>query len=701
MCGIFGYINYLVEKDRKFILDTLLNGLSRLEYRGYDSAGLAIDGDKRNEVFAFKEVGKVAKLREMVAESGVDMTAIFDSHAGIAHTRWATHGQPSRTNCHPHRSDPKWEFAVVHNGIITNYKELKALLEGKGFRFETDTDTECIAKLAKFLYDAHPDIDFTTLGKAVIKELQGAFGLLMKSVHFPSEVIAARKGSPLVVGVKTQKKLKVDFVDVEYEGDGGALPAERANHNVALKKKAPGLLSPGGHLAPPDKSLLHRSQSRAFLSDDGMPQPAEFFLSSDASALVEHTKKVLYLEDDDIAHIHDGQLNIHRLTKDDGTSNVRAIQTIELELQEIMKGKFDHFMQKEIFEQPESVVNTMRGRLDVANKSVVLGGLRQYMSTIRRCRRIIFIACGTSYHSCMAVRGVFEELTEIPIAVELASDFLDRQAPVFRDDTCVFVSQSGETADSLMALRYCLERGALTVGIVNVVGSSISMLTHCGVHINAGPEIGVASTKAYTSQFVAMVMFALSLSEDRASKAQRRAEIIEGLGKVSEQIREILQLNDSIKEMCAKFLQKQKSLLLLGRGSQHATALEGALKIKEISYLHCEAVMSGELKHGVLALVDENLPIIMILTRDDIFAKSLNAYQQVIARNGRPIVICNKDDPEFPPTKTERIQVPKTVDCLQGLLNVIPLQLIAYWLAVAEGLNVDFPRNLAKSVTVE
>ncbi|KAK7903752.1 glutamine--fructose-6-phosphate transaminase (isomerizing) [Exophiala xenobiotica] len=701
MCGIFGYINYLVEKDRKFILDTLLNGLSRLEYRGYDSAGLAIDGDKRNEVFAFKEVGKVAKLRELVAESGVDMTKVFDSHAGIAHTRWATHGQPSRINCHPHRSDPKWEFAVVHNGIVTNYKELRALLEGKGFRFESDTDTECIAKLAKFLYDSHPDIDFTTLGKAVIKELQGAFGLLMKSVHFPSEVIAARKGSPLVIGVKTQKRMKVDFVDVEYSEDGGALPAERANHNVALKKQAPGLLSPGGHLAPPDKSLLHRSQSRAFLSDDGMPQPAEFFLSSDASALVEHTKKVLYLEDDDIAHIHDGQLNIHRLTKDDGTSNVRAIQTIELELQEIMKGKFDHFMQKEIFEQPESVVNTMRGRLDVANQTVTLGGLRQYISTIRRCRRIIFIACGTSYHSCMAVRGVFEELTEIPIAVELASDFLDRQAPVFRDDTCVFVSQSGETADSLMALRYCLERGALTVGVVNVVGSSISMLTHCGVHINAGPEIGVASTKAYTSQFVAMLMFALSLSEDRASKAQRRIEIIESLGKVSEQVREILKLNDSIKEMCAKFLQNQKSLLLLGRGSQHATALEGALKIKEISYLHCEAVMSGELKHGVLALVDENLPIIMILTRDDIFAKSLNAYQQVIARNGRPIVICNIDDPEFPPSKTERIQVPKTVDCLQGLLNVIPLQLIAYWLAVAEGLNVDFPRNLAKSVTVE
>ncbi|KAB8230648.1 glutamine--fructose-6-phosphate transaminase (isomerizing) [Aspergillus alliaceus] len=693
MCGIFGYINYLVERDRKYILDTLLNGLSRLEYRGYDSAGLAIDGDKRNEVCAFKEVGKVAKLRELIDECKPDLTKSFESHAGIAHTRWATHGTPSRLNCHPHRSDLNWEFSVVHNGIITNYKELKALLESKGFRFETDTDTECIAKLAKYLYDQQPDIEFTVLAKAVVKELEGAFGLLIKSVHYPHEVIAARKGSPLVIGVRTSKKMKVDFVDVEYSEDG-ALPAEQASQHVAIKKSATGLL------APPDKSLLHRSQSRAFLSDDGVPQPAEFFLSSDPSAIVEHTKKVLYLEDDDIAHVHEGQLNIHRLTKDDGTSNVRAIQTIELELQEIMKGKFDHFMQKEIFEQPESVINTMRGRLDVANKQVTLGGLRQYISTIRRCRRIIFVACGTSYHSCMAVRGVFEELTEIPISVELASDFLDRQAPVFRDDTCVFVSQSGETADSLLALRYCLERGALTVGIVNVVGSSISLLTHCGVHINAGPEIGVASTKAYTSQFVAMVMFALSLSEDRASKQKRREEIMEGLSKVSEQFKEILKLNEPIKELCANF-KNQKSLLLLGRGGQFPTALEGALKIKEISYLHCEAVMSGELKHGVLALVDENLPIIMILTRDNLFSKSLNAYQQVIARGGRPIVICNSNDPEFSSAQTVKIEVPKTVDCLQGLLNVIPLQLIAYWLAVSEGLNVDFPRNLAKSVTVE
>lgn len=482
---------------------------------------------------------------------------------------------------------------------------------------------------------------FVDLAKAVISELEGAYGLLIKSIHYPHEVVAARKGSPLVIGVKTQRRMKVDFVDVEYADEHAALPAETASQNAAMKKtskSSDGLLAPT-LLGAPDKSLLHRSQSRAFMTDDGMPMPAEFFLSSDPSAIVEHTKKVMYLEDDDIAHIHEGSLNIHRLKKADGSSNVRTIQTLELELQEIMKGKFDHFMQKEIFEQPESVVNTMRGRLDVENKTVTLGGLRSYISTIRRCRRIIFIACGTSYHSCMAVRGVFEELAEIPISVELASDFLDREAPVFRDDTCIFVSQSGETADSLMALRYCLERGALTVGIVNVVGSSISLLTHCGVHVNAGPEIGVASTKAYTSQFIAMVMFALSLSEDRASKAQRRVEIMEGLGKISEQISEVLKQDATIKELCGKVFKDQKSLLLLGRGSQFSTALEGALKIKEISYLHCEAVMSGELKHGVLALVDENLPIIMILTRDNIFKKSLNAYQQGMERNP-PLVTC-------------------------------------------------------------
>ncbi|KAK9477791.1 hypothetical protein V1514DRAFT_320749 [Lipomyces japonicus] len=696
MCGIFGYVNYLVEKTRGEIENTLLDGMQRLEYRGYDSAGLAIDGDKENEVLLFKEVGKVAALRKLIKTSSADVNKTFVSHVGIAHTRWATHGPPSPLNAHPHSSDVTNEFVIVHNGIITNYRELKALLVSKGFVFQTDTDTECIAKLCKYVYDInnHRDLDFTELAKLVLIELQGAYGLLIKSVHFPNEVIATRKGSPLLIGVKTDKKLKVDFVDVEFP-DFPEITVEPAA--AVSSATGPSLLVP---LAGSD---LRRSQSRAFISDDGVPMQAEFFLASDPSAVVEHTKKVLYLEDDDIAHIYDGELHIHRVRREEGQSTIRSIQTLEIELNEIMKGNFDHFMQKEIFEQPDSVINTMRGRIDFENKIVTLGGLSAYLNTIRRCRRIIMVACGTSFHSCMATRAIFEELTEIPIVVELASDFLDRRSPVFRDDTCIFVSQSGETADTMLALQYCIERGALTVGIVNSVGSSISRQTNCGVHINAGPEIGVASTKAYTSQYVALVMMALSLSDDRISKRARRHEIIDGLGKISKQIEEVLALNDQIKEMAETSLVNQKSLLLLGRGYQFATALEGALKIKEISYMHSEGVLAGELKHGVLALVDEDLPIIVLATKDSLFPKVMSAVEQVIARSGNPIIICNKDENAFSKLKTtyRTLEVPATVDCLQGLLNVIPLQLMSYWLAVKKGFDVDFPRNLAKAVTVE
>jgi glucosamine--fructose-6-phosphate aminotransferase (isomerizing) len=312
------------------------------------------------------------------------------------------------------------------------------------------------------------------------------------------------------------------------------------------------------------------------------------------------------------------------------------------------------------------------------------------------------IACGTSYHSCLATRSIFEELTEIPVSVELASDFLDRRSPVFRDDTCIFVSQSGETADSMLALQYCLERDALTVGVVNSVGSSISRATHCGVHINAGPEIGVASTKAYTSQYIALVMIALSLSDDRVSQIERRKNIIDGLQQIPAQIKKVLDLEEKIKKLCDSELTHPKSLLLLGRGYQYATALEGALKIKEISYMHSEGVLAGELKHGVLALVDENLPIIAFATRDSLFPKVMSAVEQVTARSGRPIIIKNEGDDSINLEKAlAYLDVPQTVDCLQGLLNVVPLQLISYWLAVNRGIDVDFPRNLAKSVTVE
>jgi glucosamine--fructose-6-phosphate aminotransferase (isomerizing) len=683
MCGIFAYLNYLVEKDRGYIIDTLINGLKRLEYRGYDSAGLAIDGDN-NDILIYRQVGKVRALEQLIKEdTKLDLTKTFLSHTGMAHTRWATHGQPSQRNSHPQRSDPNNEFLVVHNGIITNFKEIKTVLEKKGYQFESDTDTECIAKLTKYIYDsqkANKQINFTNLVKSVVKELEGAFALIFKSTHFPNEMVAARRGSPLLVGVKTEKKLKVDFVDVEF-GNGETIP------------------EPDSKLSSSDVPKMHRSQSRAFLSEDGMPQPIEFFLASDPSAVIEHTKRVLYLEDDDIAHICEGELHIHRLRREDGMSSVRFIQTLELELAEIMKGQYDHFMQKEIFEQPESVVNTMRGRINFDTHKVTLGGLKAYLATIRRCRRIVFCACGTSYHSAIATRAIFEELTEIPVSVELASDFLDRRTPIFRDDVCIFISQSGETADTILALRYCLERGALCVGITNTVGSTISRETHCGVHINAGPEVGVASTKAYTSQYISLIMMALQLSEDRLSMTERRNAIIDELHELPRHSKEVLKLEAQLQTLAKDVLLKEKSLLILGRGYQHATCLEGALKIKEISYMHSEGILAGELKHGPLALIDENMPVIIIMTKDSYYPKVQSALQQVTARKGIPIVICNEGDTSL--SKYRCIAVPQTVDCLQGLLTIIPLQLLSYHLAVFHGVDVDFPRNLAKSVTVE
>ncbi|KAJ3388485.1 glutamine--fructose-6-phosphate transaminase (isomerizing) [Lobulomyces angularis] len=684
--GIFGYLNYLVEKDRKEIINYLLTGLSRLEYRGYDSAGIAIDGDSEGcDALLFKEVGKVAALKKKIfATDGLDQDKTFLAHTGMAHTRWATHGQPSVVNCHPHRSDPKNEFVVVHNGIITNYKELRLVLEKKGYKFESDTDTECIAKLAKYIFDSQKggaQLSFTSLTKAVIKELEGAFAILLKSSHYPHEIVAARKGSPLLIGVKTQKKLKVDFVDVEFGAGNETNKSEIESGSDASGK-------------------VKRTQSRAFLTEDGLPQPIEYFLASDPSAIVEHTKRVMYLEDDDIAHISAGDLHIHRVKPGDGLTTVRTIQTLEMEIAEIMKGSFDHFMQKEIFEQPESIVNTMRGRVNFDTGKVNLGGLKAYLSTIRRCRRLVFIACGTSFHSCVATRSIFEELTEIPINLELASDFLDRKSPIFRDDVCVFVSQSGETADTILALRYSLERGALCLGVTNTVGSSISRETHCGVHINAGPEIGVASTKAYTSQFLALVLIALQLSEDRISLKERHQDILKELYELPTKIKETLAIDSELRDLAKNELLKEKSLLIMGRGYQNATCLEGALKIKEISYMHSEGILAGELKHGPLALIDENMPVILIMTKDSLYPKVQSALEQVAARKGKPIIICNPGDANINRNFTT-IKVPQTVDCLQGILTVIPLQLLSYHLAVLHGVDVDFPRNLAKSVTVE
>ncbi|XP_053574182.1 glutamine--fructose-6-phosphate aminotransferase [isomerizing] 1 isoform X2 [Bombina bombina] len=695
--GIFAYLNYHVPRTRREILERLIKGLQRLEYRGYDSAGVGIDGgnEKNSEnhcekIQLIKTKGKVKALDEEInKQQDMDLDIEFEVHLGIAHTRWATHGEPSPTNSHPQRSDKNNEFIVIHNGIITNYKDLKKFLESKGYEFESETDTETIAKLVKYMYDnrENDDISFATLVERVIQQLEGAFALVFKSVHFKGQAVGTRRGSPLLMGVRSEHKLSTDHIPILYRS--GNLDYSLEGMSIKMDK---GLDKKGSCILPrvDSTTCLFPVEEKA----------VEYYFASDASAVIEHTNRVIFLEDDDVAAVVDGRLSIHRIKRSVGDHPARAIQTLQMELQQIMKGNFSTFMQKEIFEQPESVVNTMRGRVNFDDHTVNLGGLKDHIKEILRCRRLILIACGTSYHAGVATRQILEELTELPVMVELASDFLDRNTPVFRDDVCFYISQSGETADTLLALRYCKERGALTVGITNTVGSSISRETDCGVHINAGPEIGVASTKAYTSQFVSLVMFALMICDDRISVQGRRKQIIQGLKILPDNIKEVLSMDDEIQQLATELYQ-QKSVLIMGRGYHYATCLEGALKIKEITYMHSEGILAGELKHGPLALVDKLMPVIMIIVRDHSYTKCQNALQQVVARQGRPVVICDKEDTETINNVKRTIKVPHTVDCLQGILSVIPLQLLAFHLAVLRGFDVDCPRNLAKSVTVE
>ncbi|XP_076673359.1 glucosamine-fructose-6-phosphate aminotransferase 2 isoform X2 [Andrena cerasifolii] len=689
--GIFAYLNYLTPKSRKEILELLVGGLKRLEYRGYDSAGVALDSADGKDISIIKKQGKVKALEEEIFyRTNIDFESKTYSHVGIAHTRWATHGVPSEVNSHPQRSDSEHGFLVVHNGIVTNYKELKTLLQQKGYVFESETDTEVIAKLIHHLWVQHPRYSFRELVEQVVQQLEGAFALCFKSKYFPGECVATRRGSPLLVGIKTKTRLATDHVPILYGKD--ELPCVNKEVEAPTQDHRP-------HGRSTELPVIPRSESTSEFQplED---KEVEYFFASDASAVIEHTNRVIFLEDDDVAAVKEGALSIHRLRRCMDDPHAREITTLKIQIQQIMKGNYEYFMQKEIFEQPESVVNTMRGRLNFRDNSVTLGGIKDYIPEIKRCRRLMLIGCGTSYHSAIATRQLLEELTELPVMVELASDFLDRNTPVFRDDVCFFISQSGETADTLMALRYCKGRGALIVGITNTVGSSICRESHCGVHINAGPEIGVASTKAYTSQFISLVMFALVMSEDRISLGSRRQQIIEGLKNLDNLIRQVLQLDDKVKEL-AKSLFQHKSLLIMGRGYNFATCMEGALKVKELTYMHSEGIMAGELKHGPLALVDDSMPVIMIVMRDPVYTKCMNALQQVTARDGKPIVICEEGDEETKMFAEKVLQVPRTVDCLQGILTVIPMQLLSFHIAVLRGCNVDCPRNLAKSVTVE
>ncbi|KAF5741561.1 Glutamine-fructose-6-phosphate transaminase (isomerizing)s sugar binding transaminases isoform 1 [Tripterygium wilfordii] len=689
MCGIFAYLNYGVDRERRYILQVLFNGLRRLEYRGYDSAGISIDdsvSDRKTPQssstcppppLVFRQEGNIESLvksvYQEVATINLNLEESFSVHAGIAHTRWATHGEPAQRNSHPQTSGNGNEFLVVHNGVITNYEVLKETLVRHGFTFESETDTEVIAKLAKFVFDKANEegdqtVTFSQVVLEVMRHLEGAYALIFKSWRYPSELIACKRGSPLLLGVK------------ELNEDGS------------------------------NRSAFHNAK---FVSENGNPK--ELFLASDANALVEHTKKVLVIEDGEVLHLKDGGLSILKFENDKGrgggalsrpASVQRALSFLEMEVEQINKGHYEHYMQKEIHEQPESLITTMRGRLlrggSSKAKSVILGGLKDHLKTIRRSRRIVFIGCGTSYNAALAARPILEELSGIPVTMEIASDLLDRQGPIYREDTAVFVSQSGETADTLLALEYALENGALCVGITNTVGSAIARNTHCGVHINAGAEIGVASTKAYTSQIVVMVMLALAIGGDAISSEARRDAIIEGLFDLPNKVREVLKLDMEMKDL-AKSLIDEQSLLVFGRGYNYATALEGALKVKEVALMHSEGILAGEMKHGPLALVDENLPIFVIAARDACFSKQQSVIQQLHARKGRLIVMCSKGDAAavYPGLSCRAIEVPQVEDCLQPVVNIIPLQLLAYHLTVLRGYNVDQPRNLAKSVTTQ
>ncbi|XP_038713251.1 glutamine--fructose-6-phosphate aminotransferase [isomerizing] 2-like isoform X2 [Tripterygium wilfordii] len=687
MCGIFAYLNYGVDRERRYILQVLFNGLRRLEYRGYDSAGISIDdsvSDRKTPQssstcppppLVFRQEGNIESLVKSVYQATINLNLeeSFSVHAGIAHTRWATHGEPAQRNSHPQTSGNGNEFLVVHNGVITNYEVLKETLVRHGFTFESETDTEVIAKLAKFVFDKANEegdqtVTFSQVVLEVMRHLEGAYALIFKSWRYPSELIACKRGSPLLLGVK------------ELNEDGS------------------------------NRSAFHNAK---FVSENGNPK--ELFLASDANALVEHTKKVLVIEDGEVLHLKDGGLSILKFENDKGrgggalsrpASVQRALSFLEMEVEQINKGHYEHYMQKEIHEQPESLITTMRGRLlrggSSKAKSVILGGLKDHLKTIRRSRRIVFIGCGTSYNAALAARPILEELSGIPVTMEIASDLLDRQGPIYREDTAVFVSQSGETADTLLALEYALENGALCVGITNTVGSAIARNTHCGVHINAGAEIGVASTKAYTSQIVVMVMLALAIGGDAISSEARRDAIIEGLFDLPNKVREVLKLDMEMKDL-AKSLIDEQSLLVFGRGYNYATALEGALKVKEVALMHSEGILAGEMKHGPLALVDENLPIFVIAARDACFSKQQSVIQQLHARKGRLIVMCSKGDAAavYPGLSCRAIEVPQVEDCLQPVVNIIPLQLLAYHLTVLRGYNVDQPRNLAKSVTTQ
>jgi glucosamine--fructose-6-phosphate aminotransferase (isomerizing) len=613
MCGIVGYIG------NKQACEIILKGLKRLEYRGYDSAGVALlNGDLR----VYKKQGKVLDLEESLNGKNIEGTI------GMGHTRWATHGEPNDKNAHPHQS-PTGDLSVIHNGIIENYATLKEGLLQRGHTFKSDTDTEVLIHLIEDIMK-NANLSLQDAVRAALSQVVGAYAIVILSKNHPEHLIAARKGSPLVVGIGTDR--------------------------------------------------------------------GEFFLASDATPIVEYTNQVIYIKDGEIAIIENKELTIKTI---DNVIQTPYIQELEMNLEQLEKGGYPHFMLKEIYEQPKSIFDSFRGRIDGRTGNINMRSVRDYQEKLSKVNRLILIGCGTSWHAGLVAEYLFEDLARVPVEVEYASEFRYRNPVIYPDDLIISISQSGETADTLAAMELAKQKGATVFGVCNVVGSSIPRLSHGGAYTHAGPEIGVASTKAFTAQVTVLTLYALAMAKQRETLSSSRIkQLVKEMEAIPKKVEQALKLNDKIYKI-AELYKDAKNFLYLGRGYNFPVALEGALKLKEISYIHAEGYPAAEMKHGPIALIDEEMPVVVIATNNEHYEKLVSNIQEVKARKGKVIAIVTEGNTGLNELADHVIEVPETENCLSPIINTIPLQLLSYHIAVMRECNVDQPRNLAKSVTVE
>ena len=616
MCGIVAYIG------NRDAYPVLIKGLHRLEYRGYDSAGVAL---MNKDLCIYKKAGKVRDLEEFAKDKDIS------GHVGMGHTRWATHGEPNDRNAHPHFSESK-NFAIIHNGIIENYASIKKELTQRGHTFRSDTDTEVLIQLIEDIYENSDNVTLEAAVRTALSEVVGAYAIVIMSKEHPNELIAARKGSPMVIGI-------------------------------------------GKH--------------------DGKD---EFFIASDATPIVEYTRNVVYLNDGEVAIIQNNKLTVKTIKNKIKTP---YIEELEIQLEMLEKGGYDHFMLKEINEQPRSISDSMRGRIDASKGRLKLGGISEYDKKFVNAKRILIVACGTSWHAGLVAEYLFEEFARVPVEVEYASEFRYRNPVINEDDLVIAISQSGETADTLAAIEMAKSKGATIFGVCNVVGSSIPRASHAGSYTHAGPEIGVASTKAFTAQVTVLTLMALELAHKKGTISESRfRSLLTELESIPAKVEIALKTNEQVKKISKKF-KDARNFLYLGRGYGFPVALEGALKLKEISYIHAEGYPAAEMKHGPIALIDENMPVVVIATKNPHYEKVVSNIQEVKARKGTIIAIVTEGDVDVKNMADFSIEIPETDEALVPIVSVVPLQLLAYHIAVMRECNVDQPRNLAKSVTVE